>query len=95
MVDWRQRVASIESGLTPALVERTVHELLGQEQGKSRGIGALSLVLGWLGDVALTGEEMAWAYARLKPTLVDTVARAFVRAPELRVFLRRRSRDRT
>lgn len=72
MGDPRQRVASLESELTPAFVERIVHELLrGKEE--SRGVDALGMVIHLLGDVVLSGAEIDWAYARLKPVLLGAV----------------------
>jgi hypothetical protein len=69
-----QHVTSIEGELTPAFVERTVWKFFrGME--RSRGVGALRFVLHLLGDLAQRSEEIAWAYARLKPTLLDAVER--------------------
>ena len=69
MEEVKQLVASIETRLTPAFVERAVRELQ-QQRGKSRGVGALPLVLHLLDDLAQRSEEIAWAYARLKPALM-------------------------
>jgi hypothetical protein len=67
------RAASLESELTPASVEHTVHKLMLQKQGEGSGVGALGLVMHLMGDVVLRGEEIAWVYARLKPTLVNAL----------------------
>jgi hypothetical protein len=68
----RQRIASLKSDMTPAFVERIVRELL---QGKDarRGVDALGMVMSLLGDAPRCGDEINWAYARLKPALVAAV----------------------
>jgi hypothetical protein len=69
----RQRVASLEGELTPARVARTVRERLRRRADQAKGVDALGLVLRLLGEPALRSEEIAWAYARLKPALIAAV----------------------
>ena len=69
----RERIASLEGELTPARVARAVHELLRQRTDQAKGVDALGLVLHLLGEPALRGTDIAWAYARLKPALIATV----------------------
>ena len=73
MTGLRQRVASLESELTPAFVGRTVCERLCQKADARGGVDALGLVMHLLGNSARRSEEIAWAYARLKPALIAAV----------------------
>lgn len=72
-MDLGQRAALLQGELTPALLERTVRELLRQGAGQAQGVGALRMVVHLLGEPALRGQEIAWAYARLKPALIAVV----------------------
>ena len=76
----RERAARLESELTPVWAERMVRELLRQRTDPAQGVGALGLVMHLLGEPALRGQEIAWAYARLKPALIAV----FEQIPSLR-----------
>ena len=73
MEERRQHVASLEGKLTPTFVEHAVRELLLQRKDGGSGVGAISLVRHLAGDLAQRGEEIAWAYHRLKPVLLGAV----------------------
>ena len=73
MEELRLHAASLASELTPAFVERTVHELLLQRKDGRRGVDALGLVVYLLGDLVQRSAEIVWAYARLKPALLGAV----------------------
>ena len=70
MKELKQRVKSLQSELKPESIERTVWERLRRRADQAKGVDALGLVLHLLGEPALRSEEIAWAYARLKPALI-------------------------
>ena len=65
----KQRVESVQSRLTPGLVEAQVRELLRQGEDVGGGVNAIRLVRYLAGDVVQRDVEATWAYDQLKPGL--------------------------
>jgi hypothetical protein len=67
--DLEQRIGLLESELTPAFVERVVHELLQQRKDGGSGVGAIRVVMHLVRDLAVRDADLMPIYYRLKPAL--------------------------
>jgi hypothetical protein len=64
-----QRVASLQSRITPDFVRAEVETLLGEGQDVGGGVNAVRLIRRWVGDLARSDTRLMWACDRLEPQL--------------------------
>jgi hypothetical protein len=69
----KQAVRSLRARLTPHFVEDQVREPLRQGEDVGGGVNAFRLIRHLLGGASGNDEQVAWAYAQLKPALADAL----------------------